>query len=153
MSILILEAGDKQANTSELRDKKPAPSSRQLLQTSAILYHKGGLCLLLNGIGSACTYWVMHSLVVKLLTILLPSPAAYIVASVLLAEIHFFWTAHTILPCDQPCFVPKSHNCQQWESLDASHSGLRYSWNGDGVCMYQLYSTMASPYHQTRKSQ
>lgn len=117
MSILILEAGDKQANTSELGDRKPVPSSRQLLQTSATLYHKGGLCLLLNGIGSACTYWVMHSLVAELLAILLPSSVAYIVASVLLAETHFFWTAYTILPRDQLRFVPKPRNYQRWKAL------------------------------------
>lgn len=117
MSILILETVEKQANASEFGDKKPAPSSRQLLGTSAVLYRKGGLRLLLNGIGSACTYWAMHSSVAKLSTTLLPSPVAHIIASVLLAETRFFWTARTILPRDQLRFVPNPCDRRRWKAL------------------------------------
>lgn len=117
MSILILETVEKQANTSEVGDKKPAPSSRQLFRTFAVLYRKGGLRLLLSGIGSACTYWAMHSSVAKLSTILLPRPVAYIIASVLLAETRFFWTARTILPRDQLRLVPNARDRQRWKAL------------------------------------
>ncbi|KAB8249881.1 hypothetical protein BDV35DRAFT_343326 [Aspergillus flavus] len=114
MSILILETVEKQADTSELGDKKPAPSSRQLLRTSAILYRSGGVRLLLNGIGSACTYWAMHISVAKLSTTLLPSSAAHILASVLLAETHFLCTARTILPRDQLRFVSNPGDRRRW---------------------------------------
>ncbi|CAI7577474.1 unnamed protein product [Penicillium viridicatum] len=117
MSILIIETMEKQINASEHGDKKPAPSSRQLLRTIAVLYRKGGLRLLLNGIGTACTYWVMHSSVAKLSSILFPSPVAYIIASVLLAEKHFFWTAHTILPRDQLHLVPEPRDWRRWKAL------------------------------------
>ncbi|KAJ6129007.1 hypothetical protein N7471_010224 [Penicillium samsonianum] len=117
MSILILETVEKQANTPEVGDKKPAPSSRQLFRTIAVLYRKGGLRLLLSGIGSACTYWAMHSSVAKLSTILLPGPVAYIIASVLLAETRFFWTARTILPRDQLHLVPNARDRQRWKAL------------------------------------
>ncbi|KAE8133559.1 hypothetical protein BDV38DRAFT_257964 [Aspergillus pseudotamarii] len=117
MSILILETVEKQADASELGDKKPAPSSRQLLRTSAILYRTGGVRLLLNGIGSACTYWTMHISVAKLSTTLLPSPAAHILASVLLAETHFLWTARTILPRNQLRFVSNPGDRQRWKAL------------------------------------
>lgn len=112
MSILILETVEKQANASKM-----PPSSRQPLRTIAALYRKGGLGFLFNGIGSACTYWAMHSSVVKLLSFLLPSPVAYIIASVLLAETHFFWTARTILPRDQVRLVPKPRERQRWKAL------------------------------------
>lgn len=59
----------------------------------------------------------MHSSVLKLLSFLLPSPVAYIIASVLLAETHFLWTAHTILPRDQVRLVPKRRDRQGWKSL------------------------------------
>ncbi|KAB8199667.1 hypothetical protein BDV34DRAFT_217862 [Aspergillus parasiticus] len=117
MSISILETVEKQADASELGDKKPAPSSRQLLQTSAILYRSGGVRLLLNGIGSACTYWAMHISVAKVSTTLLPSPAAHILASVLLAETHFLWTTRTILPRDQLRFVSNPGDCRRWKAL------------------------------------
>lgn len=117
MSILILETMEEQVNVSKVGDKKLAPSSRYLLQTSAMLYRRGGFRLLLNGIGSACIYWVMHSSVTKLSTILLPSPVAYIIASVLLAETHFFWTAHTILPGDQLRLVSSSRDQRRWRAL------------------------------------
>ncbi|KAE8379010.1 hypothetical protein BDV26DRAFT_303893 [Aspergillus bertholletiae] len=117
MSILILETVGKQANTSELGDKKSALSNRQLLRASAILYRSGGVRLLLNGIGSACTYWAMHISVAKLLTTLLPSPAAHILASVLLAETHFIWTARTILPRDQLRFVSNPGDHRRWKAL------------------------------------
>ncbi|KOS47256.1 hypothetical protein ACN38_g1753 [Penicillium nordicum] len=107
MSTLIIETVKKQTNASKHGDKKPAPSSRQLLRTIAVLYRKGGLGLLPNGIGSACTYWAMHYSVTKLSSTLLPSPVAYIMTSVLLAEKHFFWTARTILPRDQLHLVPE----------------------------------------------
>ncbi|KAJ5422618.1 hypothetical protein N7491_011063 [Penicillium cf. griseofulvum] len=116
MSILILETVQKQANASKLGDKKPL-SSRQMFRTITVLYRKGGLRFLLNGIGSACTYWAMHSSVVKLLSILLPSPVAYIIVSVLLAETHFFWTARTILPRDQVRLVPRPRDRQRWKAL------------------------------------
>ncbi|KAF4763853.1 hypothetical protein HAV15_001826 [Penicillium sp. str.  len=116
MSILIIETVEKQTNASEHGDKKPAPSSRQLLQTITAIYRKGGLRLLLNGIGSACTYWAMHSSVAKASSIVLPSPVAYIIASVLLAEKHFFWTARTILPRDQLHLVPERDR-QRWKVL------------------------------------
>jgi hypothetical protein len=116
MSILILETVKNQANAYKLGDKEP-PSSRQLLRTIAVLYRKGGLRHLFNGIGSACTYWAMHSSLVKLSSILLPSPVAYIIASVLLAEKHFSWTAHTILPRDQVRLVPEPRGRQQWKAL------------------------------------
>ncbi|KAF5861261.1 hypothetical protein ETB97_000453 [Aspergillus alliaceus] len=117
MSILILETVEKQVNISKVGDKKLAPSSRYLLQTSAVLYRRGGFSLLLNGICSACTYWVMHSSVTKLSTTLLPSPVAYIIASVLLAETRFFWTAHTILPRDQLRFVSSHRDLRRWRAL------------------------------------
>ncbi|OGM49839.1 hypothetical protein ABOM_001435 [Aspergillus bombycis] len=117
MSTLILETVEKQANGSELGDKKTAPSSRQLLRTGAILYRKGVVRLLLNGIGSACTYWAMHFSVTKLSTTLLPSPVAYIIASVLLAETHFFWTARTILPRDQLRLVSNPGDRRRWKAL------------------------------------
>ncbi|PIG82361.1 hypothetical protein AARAC_009291 [Aspergillus arachidicola] len=117
MSILILETVEKQADASELGDKKPAPSSRQLLRTSAILYRSGGVRLLLNGIGSACTYWAMHISVAKVSTTLLPSPAAHILASVLLAETHCLWTARTIMPRDQLRFVSNPGDRRRWKAL------------------------------------
>ncbi|KAE8320456.1 hypothetical protein BDV39DRAFT_41794 [Aspergillus sergii] len=117
MSILILETVEKQADAFELGDKKPAPSSRQLLRTSAILYRSGGVRLLLNGIGSACTYWAMHISVAKVSTTLLPSPAAHILASVLLAETHFLWTARTILPHDQLRFMSNPGDRRRWKVL------------------------------------
>lgn len=117
MSILLLETVEKQVNVSEVGDRKLAPSSRYLLQTSAVLYRRGGFRLLLNGIGSACTYWVMHSSVTKLSSTLLPDPAAYIIASVLLAENRFFWTAHTILPRDQLRFVSSTRDRRRWRAL------------------------------------
>ncbi|KGO65552.1 hypothetical protein PITC_018700 [Penicillium italicum] len=116
MSILILETVEKQANGTELGNKEP-PSSRQLFRTIATFYRKGGLRLLFNGIGSACTYWAMHSSVAKLSSILLPSPVAYIIASVLLAETRFFWTARIILPRDQLHLVPKPRDRQRWKAL------------------------------------
>ena len=116
MSILILETVETQPNACKLGDKKP-PSSRKLLRTIAVLYRKGGLRCLLNGIGSACTYWAMHSSVVKLSSILLPAPVAYIIASVLLAKTHFFWAAHTILPRGQVRLVPGSRDRQRWKAL------------------------------------
>ncbi|KAF7521007.1 hypothetical protein PCG10_008577 [Penicillium crustosum] len=116
MSILIIETVGKQTNSSDHGDKKPAPSSRQLLQTITATYRRGGLRLLLNGIGSACTYWAIHSSVAKISSILLPSPVAYIIASVLLAETHFFWTARTILPRDQLHLVP-ARDRQRWKVL------------------------------------
>ncbi|RAQ70199.1 hypothetical protein COH20_001124 [Aspergillus flavus] len=114
MSILILETVEKQADASELGDKKPAPSSRQLLRISAILYRSGGVRLLLNGISSACTYWAMHISVAKLSTTLLLSSAAHILASVLLAETHFLWTTRTILPRDQLRFVSNPGDRRRW---------------------------------------
>jgi hypothetical protein len=117
MSILILETAEKQVNVSKVEDKKLAPSSRYLFQTSAVFYRRGGFRLLLNGIGSACTYWVMHSSVTKLSTTLLPSPVAYIITSVLLAENHFFWTAHTVLPRDQLRFVSTPRDRRRWRAL------------------------------------
>ncbi|KAB8263160.1 hypothetical protein BDV32DRAFT_119488 [Aspergillus pseudonomiae] len=117
LSLLILETVEKHADASDLGAKKPAPSSRQLLRTSATLYRKGGIHLLLNGIGSACTYWAMHISVAKLSTTLLPSPAAHILASLLLAETHFLWTARTILPHDQLRFVSNPGDRRQWKAL------------------------------------
>lgn len=119
MSLLILETVtvEKQANTSELGDKKLAPSSRHLFRTIAILYRTGALGLLLNGIGSACTYWAMHSSAAKLLTALLPSPVANIIASVLFAETRFLWTARTILPRDQKRLVSTSRDRVRWKAL------------------------------------
>ena len=117
MSLLILETVGKHADASDLGDKKPAPSSRQLLRTSATLYREGGIHLLLNGIGSACTYWAMHISVAKLSTTLLPSPAAHILASLLLAETHFLWTARTILPHDQLRFVSNPGDRRRWKAL------------------------------------
>ncbi|RAL09042.1 uncharacterized protein BO97DRAFT_375373 [Aspergillus homomorphus CBS 101889] len=117
MSILILETVEKQVNVSRVGDKKLAPSSRYLLQTSAVLYRRGGFSLLLSGIYSACTYWVMHTLVTNLSSILLPSPVAYIMASVLLAETRFFWTANTILQRDQLRFVSSPHDFRRWRAL------------------------------------
>lgn len=121
MSILILESLDKQATSydSELRHKRPGPSSRHLIQTIATLYHKGNLRLLLNGIGPACSYWIKHLCARSMLktALFLPSPVAYILASVLLAENRFLWTARTILPCDQQPFVPTSRDRQRWKAL------------------------------------
>lgn len=121
MPLLILEtvAVEKQANASELGAKKLAPLSRHLFRTIAILYRTGGLGLglLLNGIGSACSYWAMHSSAAKLLTALLPSPVANIIASILLAETRFLWTARTILPHDQMRFVSTSHDRVRWKAL------------------------------------
>ncbi|PWY78482.1 hypothetical protein BO94DRAFT_537668 [Aspergillus sclerotioniger CBS 115572] len=117
LSILILETAEQQTNTSKPGDNKSSPSSRQLLRTTAVFYHKGGLRLLLNGIGSACTYWLMHTSVTKISTTLLPHPIAHILTSVLLAESHFFWTARTILPPDQLRLVPNPHDYQRWKAL------------------------------------
>ncbi|PYH54475.1 uncharacterized protein BO96DRAFT_397775 [Aspergillus niger CBS 101883] len=121
MSILILESLDKQATSydSELRHKRPGPSSRHLIQTIATLYRKGNLRLLLNGIGPACSYWIKHLCARSMLktALFLPSPVAYILASVLLAENRFLWTARTILPCDQQPFVPTSCDRQRWKAL------------------------------------
>ncbi|RDH29268.1 hypothetical protein BDQ94DRAFT_182510 [Aspergillus welwitschiae] len=121
MSILILESLDRQATSydSELRHKRPGPSSRHLTQTIATLYHKGNLHLLLNGIGPACSYWMKHLCARSMLktALFLPSPVAYILASVLLAENRFLWTARTILPRDQQPFVPTSSDRQRWKAL------------------------------------
>ncbi|KAJ6184034.1 hypothetical protein N7519_005335 [Penicillium mononematosum] len=117
MHILILETVEKQANSSELGDKKRPPSSRKLLRTTVLLYRKGGLRLFVNGIGSACTYWAMQSSITKLSTILLPGPVAYIIASVLLAETRFFWTVRTVIPRDQLDFVPYTRDRQRWKAL------------------------------------
>ncbi|PYH32205.1 uncharacterized protein BO87DRAFT_398853 [Aspergillus neoniger CBS 115656] len=121
MSILILESVKNQASgyISELSDKKPGPSSRHLLQTIATLYGKGNFRLLLNGIGSASSYWVKHLCMKQLLmkALFLPGPVAYVVSSVLLAESHFLWTARTILPRDQQHFVPNSSDRQRWKAL------------------------------------
>lgn len=119
MSILFLEtvAVEKQASTSELGDKKLAPSSRELFRTVAILYRRGGFHLLLNGIGSTCAYWAMHSSVAKLLTTLILSPVAHIIASTLLAETRFFWTVRTILLREQLRFVSESRDRQRWKAL------------------------------------
>jgi hypothetical protein len=59
----------------------------------------------------------MQYSVVKLLSFLLPSPVAYIIASVLLAETYFFWTARTILPRDQVRLVPEPRDRQRWKAL------------------------------------
>ncbi|RAH54135.1 hypothetical protein BO85DRAFT_480540 [Aspergillus piperis CBS 112811] len=121
VSILILESVEKQAlgSFSDLRDKKAGPSSRQLFQTIATLYRTGNLRLLLNGIGSACSYWAKHLCTKQMLTraIFLPRPVAYVVASVLLAEDRFLWNARTILPRDQQRFVPNSRDRQRWKAL------------------------------------
>ncbi|KAJ5371317.1 uncharacterized protein N7496_007409 [Penicillium cataractarum] len=116
MSILILETVEKQVNVSEVGEKL-APSSRYLLQTSAVLYRRGGVRLLLNGIGFACTYWVMHSAVTTLSSTLLPSLVAYIIASVLLAENRFYWTVHTILPRNQLHFFSSTRDRRRWRAL------------------------------------
>lgn len=119
MSLLILDtvAVEKQANASELGDKKPAPSGRHLFRTIAILYRTGGLGQFLNGVGSACTYQVMHSSAAKLLATLLPSPVSHIITSILLAEIRFLWTARTILPRDQIRLVSTSRDYVRWKAL------------------------------------
>ncbi|PYH65012.1 uncharacterized protein BO88DRAFT_396134 [Aspergillus vadensis CBS 113365] len=121
MSILILESVKNQASgyISEMSDKKPGPSSRQLLHTIATIYRKGNFRLLLNGIGSASSYWVKHMCTKQMLmkALFLPGPVAYIVSSVLLAEYHFLWTARTILPRDQQRFVPNSGDRQRWKAL------------------------------------
>ncbi|GLB08839.1 hypothetical protein AtubIFM57258_004748 [Aspergillus tubingensis] len=121
MSILILESVENQASRyiPELSGKKPGPSSRHLLQTIATLYRKGSLRLLLNGIGSASSYWVKHLCSKQMLmkALFLPGPVAYVVSSVLLAEYHFLWTARTILPRDQQRFVPDSRDRQRWKAL------------------------------------
>ncbi|TQB70252.1 hypothetical protein MPDQ_000710 [Monascus purpureus] len=144
MSILILESVEKQVNISQVGDKKLAPSSRYLLQTSAVLYRRGGFRLLLNGIGSACTYWVMHSLLTKISTTLLPTPVAYIIASVLLAETHFFWTVHTILPHDQLRFVSSPRDRRRWRAL--ALPTLIYS-AAEAVMMYlpALFNSTLAP--------
>ncbi|OJJ72173.1 hypothetical protein ASPBRDRAFT_126517 [Aspergillus brasiliensis CBS 101740] len=120
MSILILESVEKQATgfNSELSNK-PAPSSRRLFHTIATLYHKGNIRLLFNGIGSACSYWIKHLCTKEVLmtAVFLPSPVAYILASVLLAENRFLWTARTILPRDQQRFVPHTRDRQRWKAL------------------------------------
>ncbi|KAE8144903.1 hypothetical protein BDV25DRAFT_145163 [Aspergillus avenaceus] len=116
LSLLILETVEKQTDASELGDKKPAPSSRHLLRTSTTLYRRGGIRLLLSGLYSACSYKTMHISAAKLSTTLLPSPAAHILASVLLAETHFLWTARTILPRDQLRFISNPSN-RRWKAL------------------------------------
>lgn len=142
--MLILESVEKQVNSSQRGDKKLVPSSRYLLQTSAVLYRRGGFRLLLNGIGSACTYWVMHSSLTKISTILLPTPVAYIIASVLLAETHFFWTAKTILPHDQLRFVSSPHDRRRWRAL--ALPTLIYS-AAEAVMMYlpALFNSTLAP--------
>lgn len=111
MSIQILETV-KQANAT-----KEPPSSRHQPRTLAVLYRKCGVRFLLNGIGSPYAYWGMNCSVVKLLlSFLLPSPVAYIIASVLLAETHFFWTARTILPRDQ-VRLAKARDRKRWKVL------------------------------------
>ncbi|KAJ5170949.1 uncharacterized protein N7500_003732 [Penicillium coprophilum] len=127
MSILILESVDKQVNISQCR---PLP--------------QGGFRLLLNGIGSACTYWVMHSSLTKISTTLLPTPVAYIIASVLLAETHFFWTAHTILPRNQLRFVPSPRDRRRWRAL--ALPTLIYS-AAEAVMMYlpALFNSILAP--------
>ncbi|OJJ76598.1 hypothetical protein ASPBRDRAFT_52175 [Aspergillus brasiliensis CBS 101740] len=121
MSMLIVEISVKQtgSETSDSGQSKPAPPSRYLLQAIGGLYSKGGVKLFLNGIGSACTYWMMHSSTTGLLhkLVSIPGPIADILATVLLAEYRFFWTARTILPRHQQHFVLSSRDYQRLKAL------------------------------------
>jgi hypothetical protein len=122
MSILILETAETQTDSQETGGEKRIPSCRRLIRTLSSLYSKGGLRLLLSGFGAACSYWAAHSFLTKLLSSLVLrhrslQPFAYIVSSVLLAENHFFWSAHTILPRDQINQVSRRRDRRRWKFL------------------------------------
>ncbi|RAL03333.1 uncharacterized protein BO80DRAFT_350391 [Aspergillus ibericus CBS 121593] len=123
MSLLILETCEPQArHWSVSGGRKGKAASRRLLASLSFLYHRGGIALLFNGFGAACTYWATHSSLTKLLSSLvlrprLLRPLAYPIASILLAENHLSWTARTILPRDQVRYVPSGRDRRRWAAL------------------------------------
>ncbi|PYI01614.1 hypothetical protein BO78DRAFT_245087 [Aspergillus sclerotiicarbonarius CBS 121057] len=123
MNLLILETGEPQARYwSVSGGRKGKAASRRLLATLSFLLHHGGITLLFNGIGAACTYWAAHSSLTKLLSSLILRrrflrPLAYPIASILLAETHLSWTARTILPPDQARYVDGARDRRRWAAL------------------------------------
>ncbi|OJJ76209.1 hypothetical protein ASPBRDRAFT_26696 [Aspergillus brasiliensis CBS 101740] len=116
MPLLILETLENRPNQAN-KDKKSKPRSittRNLRQTITTLYRKGGLDFLLNGLNYACLYATLHIMLTNLLSwpLFFPHPpVAHLIASVVLAEYHFFWTAGSVLPpAEQIRYMPLDHD-------------------------------------------
>ncbi|GKZ16941.1 hypothetical protein AbraIFM66951_010658 [Aspergillus brasiliensis] len=116
MPLLILETLGNCPNQAN-KDKKSKTRSittRNLRQTITTLYRKGGLDFLLNGLNYACLYATLHIMLTNLLSwpLFFPHPpVAHLIASVVLAEYHFFWTAGSVLPpAEQIRYMPLDHD-------------------------------------------
>ncbi|PYH74467.1 uncharacterized protein BO88DRAFT_354796 [Aspergillus vadensis CBS 113365] len=130
MSLLILETIDSNPpNPNKDRDNvdnkksnpKPTTTTRNLLQTLTTLHHKNGVTSLINGFHYTIYYNLRYFIVTGMLTSPIarfPEPLAHIVASVALAEFHFFRTAGAILPpAEQMRYVPLGLDYHRWNVL------------------------------------
>ncbi|BCR96191.1 uncharacterized protein AKAW2_21131A [Aspergillus luchuensis] len=129
MSLLILDTIDSNPpNPNKDRDKddnkksNPKPTTtRNLLQTLTTLHREEGLVSLINGFHYTIYYNLRYFIVTGLLTSPIarfPEPLAHIIASVALAEFHFFRTAGAILPpAEQMRYVPLSLDYYRWKAL------------------------------------
>ncbi|GLA39546.1 hypothetical protein AnigIFM63309_007142 [Aspergillus niger] len=125
MPLLILETMENQSpnpNKDDNKKSKPKPTiTRSLLQTITTFHRKEGLILLLNGFQYAIYYNVKYFIVTGLLSSPIarfPEPLAHIIASVALAEYHFFRTASAVLPpAEQMRYVPLDLDFNRWDAL------------------------------------
>ncbi|PWY76573.1 hypothetical protein BO83DRAFT_377040 [Aspergillus eucalypticola CBS 122712] len=128
MSLLILETIDSNPpNPNKDKDKddnkksQPKPTTRNLLQTLTTLHHKNGVTSLINGFHYTIYYNLRYFIVTGMLTSPIarfPGPLAHIIASVALAEFHYFRTAGAILPpAEQMRYVPLGLDYYRWNAL------------------------------------
>ncbi|TPR09102.1 Glyoxalase-like domain family protein [Aspergillus niger] len=125
MPLLILETIENQSpnpNKDDNKKSKPKPTiTRSLLQTITTFHRKKGLIFLLNGFQYAIYYNVKYFIVTGLLSSPIarfPEPLAHIIASVALAEYHFFRTAGAVLPpAEQMRYVPLDLDFNRWDAL------------------------------------
>ncbi|PYH35987.1 uncharacterized protein BO87DRAFT_375003 [Aspergillus neoniger CBS 115656] len=130
MSLLILETIDSNPpNPNKDKDKddntksqpKPTTTTRNLLQTLTTLHREKGLISLINGFHYTIYYNLRYFIVTGMLTSPIarfPEPLTHIIASVALAEFHFFRTAGAILPpAEQMRYVPLGLDYYRWNAL------------------------------------
>ncbi|GLA64386.1 hypothetical protein AtubIFM56815_009880 [Aspergillus tubingensis] len=128
MSLLILETIDsnppnphKDKDKDDNKKSQPKPTTRNLRQTLTTFHREKGLISLINGFHYTIYYNLRYFIVTGMLTSPIarfPEPVAHVIASVALADFHFFRTAGAILPpAEQMRYVPLGLDYYRWNAL------------------------------------
>ncbi|KAL1970747.1 hypothetical protein VTN77DRAFT_2581 [Rasamsonia byssochlamydoides] len=99
---------------------KQGPVSRKVVDALSFLYRTGGIRMFCKGLDAAIVYHPAQSSVTGLLQALVfrhpfLRPVAYIISSVLLAELHLHWT-HATISATSSCFRLR-HDRGRWKTL------------------------------------